>query len=347
MLDFLIVGQGLAGTVLSATMADRGLNCMVIDDKHHSAASKVAAGLINPITGHRYVKSWMIDQLIPEAIDTYQKLSSLLDVNLVHQLNVIRALTSIKHENDWYARYEDNTYRTYMQQRADLSTYQKHLKAGFQYGEICNSFRIDVQVLIRKYKAHLIHQSQIILESFDFDSLQITDDHISYKGLKANHIVFCEGFKVIKNPFFSNLPFEPVKGEVVRFSSDQLPTDKILRHAQYIVPMADKSFWSGGGFDHKNLNDLPTGKYLKEWKKDMSSFLITPFNILKQEAGVRPSIKGRRPVIGQHAEIKKLWIFNGMGTKGTSLSPYCANRFVDYYLDKTEIPTDISINRFH
>ena len=67
----LIVGQGIAGTVLSYKLSQRNISHKVLDNNHQSAATHAAAGLINPITGRNYVKSWMIDDLLPEACLLY------------------------------------------------------------------------------------------------------------------------------------------------------------------------------------------------------------------------------------------------------------------------------------
>ena len=55
---FIVVGQGIAGSCLALELADRGARVEIVDDGWESAACLVAAGVINPITGKRLVKSW-------------------------------------------------------------------------------------------------------------------------------------------------------------------------------------------------------------------------------------------------------------------------------------------------
>ena len=50
-IDFLIIGQGLAGTVLAWNLIQRGRSVIVLDREDESTSSKVAAGLINPFVG--------------------------------------------------------------------------------------------------------------------------------------------------------------------------------------------------------------------------------------------------------------------------------------------------------
>ncbi|HXB33647.1 MAG TPA: FAD-dependent oxidoreductase, partial [Puia sp.] len=63
--DVLIIGQGICGTFLSRELDRAGLSYLVIDEKRPDSASLAAAGLVNPVTGRRFVKTWMIDELLP------------------------------------------------------------------------------------------------------------------------------------------------------------------------------------------------------------------------------------------------------------------------------------------
>jgi len=346
MTDFLIIGQGLAGTILSHKLQSEGYSITHIDDSHKSASSKVAAGIINPVTGRRFVKSWIIDELLPEAIQTYQELEQLLDIELISKLNIIRALLSIKHENDWFARLDDILYKHYLLSKSELGTYESILNGGLAYGEITNSYQIDIQLLIKAYQSYLEQQKKLYTDQFDYQELQIKEDLIVYKTLEAKAIIFCEGYKAIDNPYFNYLPFEPVKGEVVYLESESIPRNKMLRHEQYIVPLSDGTYWSGGGYDRINLNQLPTQEFLDKWSKDVDGFLKTDYKVVKQAAGVRPSVVGRRPLIGKHPKIPNMYLFNGMGTKGTSLAPYCAKQMLALIRDNKPINPEIDLARF-
>src|SRR5580700_1323173 len=69
--DVLIVGQGICGTFLSRELDRAGLCYIVIDEERPDSASRAAAGLINPVTGRRFVKTWMIDELLPFVREAY------------------------------------------------------------------------------------------------------------------------------------------------------------------------------------------------------------------------------------------------------------------------------------
>ena len=61
MLDYIIVGQGLAGTHLGFELESRGKSIRIIDNNFKNSSSKVAGGMFNPITGRNMVKTWKAD----------------------------------------------------------------------------------------------------------------------------------------------------------------------------------------------------------------------------------------------------------------------------------------------
>jgi glycine/D-amino acid oxidase-like deaminating enzyme len=64
------------------------------------------------------------------------------------------------------------------------------------------------------------------------------------------------------------------------------------------------------------------------------------------QAGIRPAISDRRPIIGQHAEQKRAYIFNGLGARGGMVAPYFVMHFTDYLLDGKPLNKEVDIGRF-
>ena len=97
--DFIIVGQGLAGTLLAFALEEQGKTFCIVDDLNEYAASRKAAGIINPITGRRYVKSWNYDELEKEFVPFYEKLGNKIDKPIFQKHEIILCLSTIKEEN--------------------------------------------------------------------------------------------------------------------------------------------------------------------------------------------------------------------------------------------------------
>src|SRR4051812_1175311 len=111
--DILIVGQGLAGTLLAWEFERAGISFAIANDGHASAASLVAAGLLNPITGRRLVESWRIDTLLPAARRVYRELEAALGVPLWRERRVRRFFADDRERRvarEKYARGELGDY---------------------------------------------------------------------------------------------------------------------------------------------------------------------------------------------------------------------------------------------
>ena len=344
--DFLIVGQGVAGTVLSYKLMQNNQSVCIIDNNHHLSSSKIAAGLVNPITGRRYVKSWRIDQLIPESINTYTELESLLKIQILHHANIIRTIPNREAQLNWERIELDDSASKYIVDKPSLGNYERILHPVFDYGELTNSFRVDLRLLLDSYRKHLEKDNRIINEQFDHNGLTFDESLIKYRGVSAKNIIFCEGSQATKNPLFNYLPFQPAKGESIIFKLDGFDATKILRNRTFIVPFGQNRFWSGGGYDWKNFDDETTSKFQEDWLKLMTELITISPEIIEHKAAVRPAVKGRRPLIGNHPKLKNVYIFNGMGTKGASLVPFWANNLVNSLLNAQSIDEDVNITRF-
>ena len=81
--DYLIVGQGLAGTTLAFHLLKSNKKIFILDDCDSTSSSRVAAGLFNPITGKRNVKTWKADILFPYMKNFYRELEDFLGIKFL------------------------------------------------------------------------------------------------------------------------------------------------------------------------------------------------------------------------------------------------------------------------
>ena len=342
---FLIVGQGLAGSIVSQKLFARNIAHTVVDDNHKSAATKAAAGIINPITGRRYVKSWMIDKLLPVAKSTYKDFEKLLSYNFLSEQNILRSLSTNQEENTWHEAVSRPGYEDYVV-KANWNNYKALVQERQSYGEITEAMQVNVRELISAYRVFLKRHGLLVESSFDAAGYDYDAQLYEYKGQSYSGLIFCDGYKSSLHPLFQNLPFQPAKGESFIVSTKQTLPIKILRDKIFLAPMNENEFWTGGGYQWNGLTELPTATFATEWTAKLDDLLKVPYTIIEHRAGIRPSVKGRRPLIGQHKKYKRVYLFNGMGTKGTSLAPYWAERFMDLLLHKQEISPEVDLNRF-
>lgn len=344
--DFIVVGQGLAGTLISFMLERAGKDCLVIDAGIEQAASSVAAGIINPVTGRRYVKSWRIDTLLPFARRTYQELEALLGTSFASDYRIIRSIGSVKEENDWLARSADPSYEKYILDEADTSVFRDKIEPAFAYGELDRGMRVDIAGLIRHYRSYLTDTGKLLPASFDHSMLQTGDSGVTYGEIQARGVIFCEGYRAKYNPLFNYLPFHGDKGEVLIVRIPGANFDKLLKQNIFIVPLEADLYWVGTTYfrSYETLEPTPEGKTWLLTK--LSEILRLPFEVVDHRAAVRPTVKDRRPFLGAHPDISGLWLFNGLGTKGTSLGPYWADHLTKHILEGQELDPEVNINRF-
>ena len=87
--DYIIIGQGISGTFLSWYLSNAGKSVLVIDQAQPFTASKVASGVINPVTGRRIVRTWMIETLLPFALEAYTKFGNELSMPVISKKNIL------------------------------------------------------------------------------------------------------------------------------------------------------------------------------------------------------------------------------------------------------------------
>lgn len=344
--DILLIGQGLAGSLLAHFLEQAGHSVFVIGHQNERSASSVAAGLINPITGRRFVKSWQVDRLIPFARETYRTLERQLGIPIFHERNILRALGSPQEENDWLARSADPAFEAYILEQADLSRYAGRIQPAFGYGEVQHSAQAEIGALVAAYRQYLEGKEAYREGAFDYQQLQVGTAGVVYQDITADTLVFCEGRWAKENPFFNYLPFHGDKGEVLIVRILGAGFEKILKQGIFIVPLADGRYWIGSNYVKNPAGDAPTAAGAQYLRTALESILQLPFEVLEHRAAIRPTVKDRRPFLGRHPEFPRLAIFNGLGTKGASLGPYWAQHLATHLTAGAALDAAVDIRRF-
>ncbi len=322
--DYIIVGFGLAGAILAFKCWKKNKSFVIYDSPHTSSASSVSSGLINPITGRRFVKSWQYDQLLKTLIETYSQIELEFDIDLLAEINIQRSLFTIKDENLWTTISQNEPQ--YCLFNNDDSPWDAIVKHSHRKG-ILKGFKLNPQLLLQTLTTHF--QDRIIYEAFDHESLAINTKGVGYKEVAANKIVFCEGWHARSNPFFSSIVFEPAKGEVLIVRIPNFTTTRILKDKVFLIHIKEDIYWVGSTYEWTDLNDKPTKEKREQIETILHELLNIPFEVIDHLAGVRPSIKERRPVAMVHPEHSALFFFNGLGTKGASLAPFFADKIIE------------------
>ncbi len=343
--DYIIIGQGLCGTLLSWYLYKEGKTFVVVDEAGTGGASAVAAGIINPVTGRRYVASWMIEDLLPFVKGAYAELENYLEIKLIFQKDIIDFFPSPQMRDAFVNRITEDD--TYLHSYPDQNDFNPFFNYHFGCGIVRPVYMVHLQQLLVAWRKKLKDSNSFLPEQFNEAQLNYDNDSVTYKDIKGEKIIFCEGSQALQNKWFSLLPFSAVKGEALIIESKALPTEHIYKKGILLAPLPEPHhYWVGSNYQWNFENSNPSAAFLHETTTQLQHWLKVPFTVVNHKAAVRPATLERRPFVGSHPQHPAIGILNGMGTKGTSLAPFFAYQLAQHLVYGFPIMNEANINRF-
>ena len=345
--DFIIVGQGLAGTLLAYELLRQNKTVVVFNDPDQLKSSDIAAGIINPVVFRRMTKSWLVDDTFPQMETTYRELEELLHEQLYFRGRMLKILDEDEFEF-WNEKAFANQLEAYLEAVPVLNFRNQELLNAFSFGCVNKSGRLDIQKLISTFSGLLSQQNLIRNEKLDYEKLILLADSITYDNIIAQKIIFCEGSAAAFNPFFKNLKFKHSKGEVLELKIPGLKLNEIVSDEVFVAPIGNDRYKVGATYTWDKLNCDTTDSARKELLDKLRNICSSPFEILSQKAGIRPTMHDRKPVIGLLPDNPQIGIFNGLGSKGVLLGPYFAKQFADFLTgNSTFLHPEVDIKRYY
>lgn len=343
--DYIVVGQGIAGTVLADHLIEGGFRVQVYDNQSHSNSSRVAGGLYNPITGRKMVKTWLADELFPYLLTYYKNLEQRLATRFLVDTPIYRPFVSIEELNEWMGKSSDPVFQPFIKRVYGGTQYADQISNEFGGLLLDQSGYLNTREMITAFREYLLAKNALEEQSFDAESLELTEEGARYKGVLAGKVIFCDGPLLSSNKYFSWLPLSPVKGELlfIRVSED---FEAIYNRGVFIIPIGDGICKVGATYDHFNLDQKTTERARKQLIEKLDGLIKIPYEVVEQVAGIRPATKDRRPFVGIHPKHGQLGVFGGLGTKGVSLAPFFARQFVEHLTKSEELKMEANIQRF-
>jgi len=342
--EFLIVGQGISGTFLSWYLQKAKRTFIVIDHFEPNSSSRVAAGIINPVTGRRIVKTWMIETLLPFALNVYQEFGSQLGITTISRKKMIDFFPSAQMLNAFTERVNED--KEYLLLSNSPAVFHEHFNYDFGFGEIDPCYMINLSELLFTWREELTRNNLLLTEKFVYDNLSVNNSGIRYNNIAAEKIIFCDGIYSSTNKYFNKLPFALNKGEALVIQADHIPESNIYKKGITLAPLGNNLFWAGSSHEWNFTDNIPSDSFLERTTGILNQWLKHPFKVVDQLASIRPATVERRPFVGMHPHFPSVGILNGMGTKGCSLSPYFASKLVKHLTENTPILPEADIKRF-
>ena len=344
-IDYLIVGCGLAGIAFAETCLQNKKSILVYDNKSQTS-STIAAGLYNPVILKRFTGFSDAQTQIDLLNIFYKSIEDKLKVKFDYKVPILRKFFSIEEQNNWFAasdKWELNPFLSVQLIKKKFAG----IDSPFDFGEVLQTGYVDTALLLKSYQNYLECGGLLINEAFEYNELDFSDNLISYKNYIFKNVVFAEGFGIHSNPLFNNLPLDGTKGELLIIKAPGLLLDVIINTSVFILPLGNDLFKVGATYNWSDKTNNPTEEGKQELIDRLKEILNCDFEIMEHFAGIRPTVKDRKAIIGTHYLRKNVHLLNGLGTRGVMLAPTMAKILFDNIEVDSPIELSININRFY
>ena len=332
----LLIGCGLAGATLAWRLNWAGYRLLVFDKPDHESASRVAAGLISPVSGKRHRRTSGWDSYWPDALAFYRHVEQQTKATLLTLRPQIRLIN-----HDEAKKFSD----TLPEKPAAVASNLPYFSALTETTQNALSINTESAVLdVAQFldvtfemlnEHHCLRREQLGHEKLLFDDGLV---RLSNEEITAENIVFCEGWRARDNPLFNTIEFEPARGETIQIDCADLPANYTYHYGFSVVPHGAKSFIVGATYERNALETGPTASGKQQLVDSTTNMISAPFSVTAHRSGVRPIIKGREPRLLQHSEYAGCWFFNGLASKGCLWAPRLSRQLAQAITDVEPLP---------
>jgi glycine oxidase len=341
--DTIIIGQGLAGTTLAWRLMDAGQRVLVLDAEEPVTSSKIAAGLITPITGQRLALSWRVDEMLPEARAFYASVEQRTGQKFFHTRTATRLFQSDIERELWAKRSQQSAFQLHLAAAQPNPLLDPGVGDASGGGFDMQTAQLDVAAYLSASRVHFDYAPATLDWHRD---VTFAPDHVMVQGRRAQWLISCEGFAATRNPYFAWVPFKGAKGDILTVRFRAPFPQQCLHRGIWIVPAGEpETFRIGSTYDWENLDGVPSHAARADIESKLRAFIRVPYTVLDHQAAVRPIIRESKAMLGMHPAHDRLGFFNGLGSKGSLHAPWFATCFTDFLVNGTPIPAEFDVRK--
>ena len=340
--DFLIVGQGLAGSLLARSLRARGVRVAVVDDAWRSASSLVAAGLMTPLTGRRFT-------LTPDYTGLFARAGEVLGaLGVFHPVDVYRLFVDAEQRERGLKRAGDPTCQPFIRRLTERRGELQAELTDEQGGALMRGAWVDLPKLLAETRALLAAEGALIEALFDPAEVQVGPEGVVWRHVRATGVVYCDGYKSAQRGPFAYLPWQPAKGEALDLRSDAPQSPFILNREGWALPLGLGRWRAGTNWEWTGLDETPTAAQKDKFVARFRGYFQGPVSVevTGHKAGVRPCTSDNQPFLGTHPEEPRFHLFNGLGPRGTVWAPTLAEEMADFLVSGRALRPGCDLRRF-
>lgn len=310
--DTLVVGQGLAGSLLSLALQEQGEEVLVADDGRAVVCSRVAAGLFHPLVPRTGGLTWMAPEIFSRIEPFWKRVEETTERNLIHSMPMYYHAGDAQAQQHWRQASEalGKPWLDWQQEPFPAASTQA---AG----------RVDIRAFCEAVAERWHAEGRLIQTPFVWEEVYRDAAHWCWNGYRFRRIVFCQGYRAAQEGPFRFLPFQLTKGELLTVRcGHEPPPHAIHKKKAFVIPLGNGLYRIGSSYSRFFTDDAPEEKrkeQLMAQALDVHPWLEGA-ELVGHEAGIRPTTGGRRPFLGEHPELKGVFVCNGWGSKGAALA---------------------------
>ena len=340
----LIAGGGLAGICIAYQLAEKNIPFILLD-KGSNQSSLKAAGLINPIVFRRMLKSWRVDEFLPYALEFYIKIGKYTNADFFHHLPMRRGFAHQQETELWETKQNSEEYRHYLSEISEEDENSNALINNFGTGIVKQTGFVDAKTFLENSYIYFKSLNSYLNSEYQYDEFDLAN--LTFRGDKFEKIIFCEGYNGIYNPWFNYLPLQPTKGQTIIIKSNEIKSNEILNRKCFVLPLGNNEFKVGATYEWNTTDLSITEEGVTILKDNLKQLISNKYEVIHQDAGIRPTVKDRRPLVGEHPQFKNTFIFNGLGTKGYLMAPLLSKELYEFIFENLPLSQEINISRFN
>ena len=316
--EVLIIGHGIVGAVVARAFKAQGCNVTVWDRDTNDSASKVAAGLITPITGKGMNPSARIEDFHEEAVDFFG--------DYYTETKIVRLFKDTKEAEKFRSKRDTSAAARWVTQELPAEEAHPH------YLNPCGGFEmhggwVNTATFLEQSRHELIEQGA-------FNVRSCTEKDLPQLKREYDAVFLSRGaFEFLENdaPYLHKTrsgTHRCAKGEILTVCIPDLNESRILNRNGWLMPydLERHLYRAGATFEWDDLTVTPTAQGQSIIEEKIRSLIKHPFEIIDHQAGIRPIARNSQPFIealGEHC-----WVVNGFGSKGTLYAPRAARELV-------------------
>lgn len=342
--DYIIVGQGVAGSCFALKLLDAGKSFILIDH-NRDKASAVAPGMYNALVLKRFSLIWHAAAQLKLMKETFGRFEELLGGSYIEEIPTYRLLNNEEELRTWEKKSTHKELHPYLSDRIRHDV-PSGIWAPNGYAEVKQTGRVHLNPCLTAFRTWLEARGMYRQETFDYKDLKWDENGVSYREIRAGKIIFAEGYGIKNNPFFNYLPVIGVKGEILYIKPEIPVPEGVWKGYNFLLPTPDGNALTASTYERDNLSSGPSKKGEAALRKYLEDIYTGDYEIIAHEAGIRPTVSDIRPLIGPHPLYKNLVVLNGMGTRGVLLAPQMSEFLYNHLEENKPIDSEADVSRF-